>query len=150
MKYILLSVTVLFMAVTSTHAQDKKEKSDKPTTAAEAAFQKTFPGATKVKWEKEAGDYEVNFKSGKKEMSAIFTAAGVLKESEEEIEANMFPAAATAYIKEHYKGAKVKETAKITRPNGEVNYEAEVNDTDLIFDKDGKFIKAVTEKDEDK
>jgi hypothetical protein len=138
------------MGVTSIFAQDKKEKSDKPTTAAEAAFVKTFPGATKVKWEKEAGDYEVSFKSGKKEMSAVFTPAGALKESEEEIEATLFPAAATAYIKEHYKGAKIKETAKITKSNGEVNYEAEVNDTDLIFDKDGKFIKAETEAEKDK
>ena len=29
----------------------------------------------------------------------------------------------------------------ITKPGGEVNYEAEVNGHDLIFNKDGKYIR---------
>ena len=39
------------------------------------------------------------------------------------------------------KGKNIKEGAKITKADGTVNYEAEVNGTDVIFDASGKFIK---------
>jgi hypothetical protein len=149
MKHYLLSATVLLLAAT-TFAQEKKEKNDKPPAAALAAFQKAYPGAIKVKWEKEEGDFEVNFVHAKKEMSAVYSATGTLKESEEEIEAAMLPAAASTYIKEHFKGAKIKEAAKITKATGEVTYEAEVNESDVIFDKDGKFVKVEKEKAKEK
>lgn len=144
MKQYLLSATVLFMTVTG-FAQEKKEKTVKPTAAAETTFTKTYPGATKVKWEKEDSDFEVNFVSGKKEMSAIITATGTLKESEEEIDAKALPAAALTYIQTHYKGAKVKEAAKITNANGTVSYEAEINEMDVLFDQNGQFLKEVKE-----
>jgi len=119
-------------------AQDKK--ADAPA-AAKAAFQKAFPGATKVKWGKEDADFEVNFSQSGKEMSAVYDAAGTLKETEEEIKVSALPASVTAYVKQHYKGAAIKEAAKITKPGGEINYEAEVNKTDVLFDADGNFLK---------
>lgn len=140
MKHYLLSATMLLLIVTG-FSQEKKEKSAKAPAAAQAAFQKAFPGATKVKWEKENADYEVNFTQGKKELSAVYDAAGILKETEEEIAVSALPATVAPYIKQHYKGATIKEAAKITKANGEVNYEAELNKMDVIFDKDGKFIK---------
>lgn len=47
MKHYLLSATVLFIAATG-FSQEKKEKNDKPAPAAQAAFEKAFPGATRV------------------------------------------------------------------------------------------------------
>jgi hypothetical protein len=35
--------------------------------------------------------------------------------------------------------------AKITKANGEVNYEAEVKGQDLIFDANGRFLKSIKE-----
>ncbi|MBO9634413.1 MAG: hypothetical protein J7578_14965, partial [Chitinophagaceae bacterium] len=117
MKQYLLAATMLLVTVTG-FSQEKKGKSEKPSAAAQAAFHKAFPGATKVKWGKENADFEVNFNQGKKEMSAVYDAAGVLKETEEEIAVNALPAAVTNYIRQHYKGATIKEAAKITRANG--------------------------------
>jgi hypothetical protein len=105
------------------------------------AFEKAFPASSKVKWEKEAANYEVNFLQQDKKMSAVYDSQGDLQETELTIKVTELPATVTAYIDQHHKGAKIKEAAKITKANGELNYEAEVNKTDLLFDADGKFIK---------
>lgn len=98
-----------------------------------------------MKWEKEAANYEVNFVQGGHEMSALFNSAGTLEETEMEIKAAQLPASVTSYVQQHYKGSKIKEAAKITKGNGEVNYEAEVKGMDVLFDASGKFLKEVKE-----
>lgn len=138
MKKYLLVTGVLLIASTS-FCQEKKEKVQVPS-AAEAAFKKGYPTATKPKWGKEGADFEVNFMDGKKEMAAVYSSNGELKETEEEINLNALPAGIVAYVKEHYKTS-IKEAARITKANGDINYEAEVNKMDVIFDKSGKFIK---------
>jgi uncharacterized membrane protein YkoI len=122
------------------HAQEK-EQHVTPTKEAKAGFEKQFPGVKDAKWEAEAKDYEVNFKQGKKEMSAVFAANGTLKETETEISVDKLPSSATTYIKQHYAGQKVKEAARIEKADGTVNYEAEINKKDVLFDASGKFIK---------
>ena len=122
-------------------AQEKNGKSITPPENVKAAFEKAFPGTSKVKWEKEGNGYEVNFVQQNKEMSAVFDSKGGWKETEEEIPVTSLPAAVASYVKNHYKGAKIKEAAKITSPGGVVTYEAEVNGVDLIFDAQGNFIK---------
>ena len=128
-------------------AQEREAKSITPPGNVKAAFEKTFTGTSKVKWEKEGNDYEVNFMQQKKEMSAVFDSKGEWKETEEEIAVASLPAAAASYVKSHYNGAKIKEAAKITKAGGVVNYEAEVNKMDVVFDGQGNFIKE--EKDND-
>ena len=108
--------------------------------AVKAAFAKQYPGVTAT-WEKENGNYEVNFKQNSNTMSALYTANGTLTESEMDIKITDLPATVLAYVKEHYKGKTVKEAAKITKADGSVNYEAEINGKDVIFDANGKFIK---------
>ena len=105
-------------------------------------FQKEFPNAT-AKWEKEKGNYEVNFKKDGKTMSALINKEGAIIETETDIATNELPQTVLSYLKEHYKGAKVTEAAKIVNEKGELNYEAEVNGKDVMFDANGKFIKEV-------
>jgi len=104
------------------------------------AFAKNFPGVTAKKWDKEDGNYEANFTKDGKSMSATFAAKGEWLETETDIEISELPASVTAYVKEHYKGAAIKEAAKLTTPKGNM-YEAEVKGKDLLFDMNGKFIK---------
>ncbi|MBO9202867.1 MULTISPECIES: PepSY-like domain-containing protein [Niastella] len=136
-KYFLVSGILLITA--TSFCQEKKERVEIPS-AAEVAFKKSYPAATKTKWSKEGSDFEVNFINGKNEMAAVYSSNGELKETEIEIEPTALPAGVTTYVKEHYKTT-IKEAAKITKANGEINYEAEVNKKDLLFDKNGKFIK---------
>lgn len=105
-----------------------------------AAFAKQYPGVS-VKWEKEDGKYEAGFKQNGNTMSALYEANGKMTESEMDIKVSDLPASVLAYVKENYKGKKIKEGAKITKSDGTVNYEAEVDDKDVIFDATGKFLK---------
>ena len=116
------------------------QKSDAPAVA-KAAFAKAYPAATKVKWEKEDGNYEVTFVDKGNELSAVYNAKGVLQESEHEIKVSELPAAVTAYMKDHYKDITVKGAAKITKADGSINYEAAIKGKDVLFDANGKFIK---------
>ncbi len=109
------------------------------------AFKKQFPNSKEVKWEKEQNNFEVNFEQNHQEMSALINLSGVIEETEVEIKKSMLPSMALTYISKNYKGAKIKEAARITKAGGEINYEAEVKGMDLIFTKDGSFIKTVKE-----
>lgn len=133
---------LLIMATSlSLSAQEKKEKSIAPPAEAKLAFEKKFPGATKVKWGKEKNDYEVNFLDKQVEMAAVYDSKGVCRETEVSIPSNQLPITVKAYILKKYTGARIKEAAKITTANGILTYEAEVNKQDLIFDATGKFLK---------
>lgn len=134
MKKILLIIAVFITAAATA------QKSGAPTTA-KAAFAKTYPNATKVKWEKEDGNYEVTFVDKGNELSAIYNADGVFQEIEHEMKVAELPASVAAYMKEHYKGITVKSAAKITKANGSVMYEAAVKGKDVLFDANGKFVK---------
>lgn len=151
-RYVLL--LVIAAGITSASFAQTKEKDDKEDKEkgnrkievpanVKSAFNKQFSNATKVKWEKEDANYEVNFKQGANEMSAVYTSGGMLDETEIEIEKAQLPDNAVNYVKQHYKRAKIKEAAKITRANGEVNYEAQIKGMDLIFDASGNFIREV-------
>lgn len=116
------------------------QKSDAPA-AAKAAFAKAYPGMSKAAWEKEDGNYEVSFENGGKKMSALYDAKGVLKESEVSIQVSELPAAVITYMNQHYKGINIKGAAKITKPDGSIQYEAELKGKDILFDSTGKFTK---------
>lgn len=141
------SITMLAMFFATFAFSQKIKEKDVPESV-KAAFQKHFPGATEIKWEKESPNYEVEFDRNKTEYSALFDARGDLLETEAEIEISALPKAVADYVNTHYPGKKIKEASKITDAKGTVTYEAEVNKKDLIFDSNGKFIKE--EKDTDK
>ena len=140
MKKLVMSVMAITAIVFAASAQ--KLNAAKVPAAVKTSFAKQYPG-TKVKWEKENGLYEAGFDHNGHEMSAMFEANGTMTESEMEIKVSELPASVMQYVTMHHKGATVKEAAKITKANGEVNYEAEVKGKDLIFDANGKFLKEV-------
>ena len=137
-KPILLLVSVAMAATVM--AQDIKT-SNVPASV-RAALIKKYPGATKVTWEKEKGNYEANWggKSGE-DTSVQFTPAGEFVEETDAIAVSALPATIAPYIKAHYNGAKIKEAGKVTDATGNKQFEAEIKGRDLLFDTDGKFIK---------
>jgi len=124
-------------------AMAQKVNSSKVPAAATAALKAKYPQATGVTWEKEKGNFEVNWggKEGE-DMSVMFTPAGAFVEQVEAIQPSALPAAATAYIKAHYAGAKVAEAGKVTDAAGKITYEAEIKKMEVVFDEKGNFIKA--------
>lgn len=108
-----------------------------------ATFQKQYPEAKEVKWEKEGEHYEAEFEWNKTETSVVYDNAGNLLETETGIETKALPASVLEYTQVNYKGQSIKEAAKITDAKGTITYEAEIKGSDLIFDKEGIFIKAI-------
>ena len=142
MHIIKTTLAIVIATSTAITVMAQKINATQVPAAVKTSFTKTYPAVKTIKWEKEIGDFEAGFKQGSNEMSAVFKADGTQLESEMEISATTLPASVTAYVKQHYKGALIKEAAKITKTStGEVNYEAEVKGKDLLFDSTGKFIK---------
>jgi hypothetical protein len=138
MKKAILGITLSLFAL-SASAQKLKE-SELPQ-AVKDAFKKTHAEVKKVEWEKEGANYEAEFEVGETETSIVMDANGALLETEIEIKIYELPATITDYVSKNYKGSKIKEAAKITDLKGNISYETEVNDKDLIFDSNGKLIK---------
>lgn len=138
-----IALVMLGLALSTCIFAQKVDLSKVPS-AVKNSFEKRFPEA-KAKWEKEDGQYEAGFNQAGKNMSAMFKPDGTFVESEMEIKVSELPATVLAYVKSHYKGKSIKEGSKITKANGTVEYEAEVNDKDVMFDKDGKFLKETKE-----
>lgn len=133
------SLTALLFAG-ALNAQDLKQK-DVPA-AVKAALSKKYPNASKVSWEKEKGNFEANWggKSGE-DNAAMFTPAGTFLELVEAIPVSKLPGNIAAYVRQHYKGASIKEAGKVTDAAGKHMFEAEIKGKDLIFDEKGNFIK---------
>ena len=138
-KIVLMSALV---AAIGFNACAQKLDAAKVPAEVKASFAKQYPGAT-ARWEKEAGKFEAGFKQNGNTMSALFEPNGTMTESEMDIKITELPATVLAYVKEHYKGKIIKEGAKITKADGTINYEAEVDGKDVIFDTNGKFLKEV-------
>lgn len=138
MKTILI---MLALGVSTSIASAQKIKSTEVPTSVTAAFKNQYGSATEVKWEKEAENFEASFDLAKTDLSVLFNAQGKVLEVEEEIELKQLPSVVLDYVKSKYKSESIEEAAKITDSNGVVTYEAEVNDKDLLFDSNGKFIK---------
>ena len=134
MKKIILTA-IIFISIT---AAAQKEAIP---TAAKTSFSKAFPAASKVKWEKEDGNYEVTFKKDGKEMSAVYDATGKMHESEVSIAITDLPTNVLVYMKDHYKGFTLKAAAKITLADGSIQFEAAIKGKDVLFDEKGKFLK---------
>ena len=151
MKKTFCIIAILFAVSSASFAQkEKAEKGEKENkekisvpAAVKSALSKKYPEATKVGWEKENGNYEANWggKSGE-DNSVQFTPKGDFIEIVNAIPVSQLPKSVLAYVKEHYKGAKITEAGKVTDAKGKISYEAEVNHKDIVFDEKGNFVKA--------
>ncbi|WP_394775393.1 PepSY-like domain-containing protein [Flavobacterium sp.] len=124
-------------------AQSVREK-DIPNIV-KSTFLISYPNQTNVKWEKEKENYEASFTIGKTDRSVLVDSSGNIIETEEEISVKELPAKALAYIRQNYKNTKIKEAAKIIDAHDVVSFEAQVTSIDLIFDKEGTYIKSIAD-----
>lgn len=147
MKRLFLTGTLALSLAACSSAQksEKKQKDSQIPVTVRDAFKKNYPNISDADWEKEGLNYEASFENNETETSVVLDASGRILETETEIEAATLPKAILDYLETNYKGQKVKEAAKIVLSDGTINYEAEINKKDLVFDSNGSFIKAVTE-----
>lgn len=131
----ILGIFVLMGGVVAVSFAQKVADAKVPA-AVKAAFAKNHPGL-KAKWEMEKQNYEAEFTSKGIETSEVYAASGSLMETEVSIKSTELPTAVLAKLK----GMKIAETAKITKADGTVQYEAEVKGKDLLFDAKGNPVK---------
>ncbi|MBA3681827.1 MAG: PepSY-like domain-containing protein [Bacteroidetes bacterium] len=138
MKKLIILVVSMILSASTMHAAEVPE-------AVKKAFTQKFPTVTNVKWEKENGtEYEASFVIDSKEMSALYTATGALKEIETEIPVADLPQAVVDSVNKKYPNAKIKEAARIDRSDNSVLFEAEIRvggkKTDILFDGNGNAV----------
>ncbi len=109
------------------------------------AFSKIFPEVGDPKWDNENGNFEANFKSSGINMSALFDANGNWLETESTVPFTEMSANINLYMQQHYKNKTIKDVSRIVKNNGIMNYEAGIDGKDILFDKDGNFIKEIIE-----
>ena len=143
MKKYMVVIMLFGLFISNVNAQDLKTA--KVPKNVKSALSKKFPKTSrgKISWEKEKGNYEANWggKSGE-DNSAIFTPEGIFIEIVKAIHVNKLPAAALTYVKEHEKGSKINEAGLVTDAKGTITYEAEIKGKELVFDKNGMFLRA--------
>lgn len=107
--------------------------------AVTTAFARQFPGV-KAHWQVRDGEYEARFKQKRQVRSAVYNADGSLAATEQGIEVWQLPLPVIDYVEQHY-GGSIKEAAKVTKANGEINYEANVKGREVVFDASCAFVK---------
>lgn len=117
-----------------------------PNEAVLKAFEKKFPGAVAVKWDKEnAHEYEASFTWQDSKHSANFNDNGSWLETESEITFDRLPQPVQSAFQALYKGAVVKAAAKIETAEGLIKYEVErkqgIRTVESFFTEDGSEIK---------
>lgn len=128
---------LLFVAAVLLAAPAFAQKESVPAVV-KAEFAKRYPGAQRVKWEKEETNFEAEFRLGNEEMSAVFDAKGNQLEAEKEIQVSQLPDAVQAYLKRE--GKKIKEAAEITNAKGQRFFEAEAGGKDYLFTAKGQLV----------
>ncbi len=144
-------VTVLsFGILSSSCAQGKKSAP----AAVQAAFKAKFPTVQKAKWDKEdENEWEAEFKTDGKEMSANFSSDGTWLETETELKAADLPQAVKDAIASQFAGYKMEEASMVQTAEMAAGYEVEMEKgettIEVLFGADGTVIKQKTESEDD-
>lgn len=118
--------------VLSVGAQAQKHPGVDVPAAVKTAFAKQYPG-TGAQWIKEGDRYEARFKQKRQQLAAVYNADGSLAETELAIKVSQLPLPVVDYMEQHY-GGSISEAAKVTKANGEINYEATSKGKEVVFD----------------
>jgi uncharacterized membrane protein YkoI len=107
-------------------------------------FQKAYPNATDVEWEKEGMNYKVEFDNDKMENEIWYSKDGSIVKSEIEITENDLPSAISTMLKKNYSEYKVDEVDLINE-NGKKMYEIELEkwfseDKKILVTENGELI----------
>ena len=139
---ILLGINILAL---NSYSQQKIDEAKIPATV-KSKFHDLFPNTKAEYWTMDEGSYVAEFDQQKKEMTVFIQPDGKVLKTETRIHPSGLPTEAKAYIAKHYPGKKITDCVTTADLEGHRIYEAEVNELDLIFDGNGKFIKSTKER----
>ncbi len=142
---------ITFLVVSGQANADEKEisKHQVPKTILEA-FEKAYPNAKEVEFEKEIVNgktvYEVEYKENGSEYEILYDSDGVILQKEETIDVKTLPEPIVKAILKAHPGATIEEAEKVMKPDGTViSYEVEIKTEgkklELELDAYGKILK---------
>ena len=135
----LLTVSLLYFSLVAVKAQ-KLSDSEVPVII-KNAFAKMYPGIKEASWNKESTLYKASFSDGNYKGTVSFANNGKWTERETVIPVNSLPVSIKSYTQENYKNIKITEAAKVTKASGEVQYKVAIGGKQILFTKEGDFIK---------
>ncbi len=106
------------------------------------SFQGANPNVSNVSWTEEQGYFQPNWTANGQQHVGYIDLKGNYIQTVVKVNATALPAAAATYIHDNYNGEVVSEAGRIDFPRGRASrfYAKMGNGTQLLFDKDGKFI----------
>lgn len=135
-------LTIALFATSVAMAQDLNA-SDVPSNLNDA-FNKEYPKASDVEWEKEMDNYKVEFDLNRHEHEVWYNASGSVLKKEQEITESELPQAIRDAIKSNYAGYRVDDVEMIWQNNAstyEVELEKGQDEKHITFDGDAKVLK---------
>ena len=142
-SYILLGFSLLIGA--NVLAQDLRS-SEVPTTI-RTSFDKDFPNARDIEWEKKGANYKVEFEIGRNDHEVLINTSGQILGHKEDISDSQLPQAVKSKIKNEYKAYRIdgadkqavgsKVLYKVEIESGRFNNKKEL---DLILDQKGQIL----------
>lgn len=118
--------------------------------AVKSAFEKKFPNAKSVEWEKENdSEWEAEFKLNGVEYSANFSNDGTWKETEHEIKESEIPSAVKRTLTNQFAEYEVEDVEMIETPEFsgyEIEIEKGKETIELLIDNSGEVLKKKVEK----
>jgi uncharacterized membrane protein YkoI len=143
------ALAAAWMTPGSTLAGEELSKRQVPKAVLEV-FEKAYPSAKSVEFEKESFEgkvaYEIEYEENGREYELLYDADGTLLRKEEEIEVQALPEPVRQAITKAHPEAKIEEAEKLMKPDGTVTgYEVEIKEGrkkfELELDTGGQILK---------
>lgn len=122
MKSLKIAALILFTTMT-VNAQDVKN--EEISKNLKSQFEKEYPNATEIEWEKENNLFNVEFDIDEKEQEIWYDDSGNIIKTEHELEEAELPEAIRSKIKSSYSAFKIDDI-EMKKENDEVTYEIEI------------------------
>ena len=150
-QFLITTIAIILLIVFGQANADEKEvsKQQVPKTVLEA-FEKAYPNAKEIEFEKEIIDgkavYEVEFKENDREYEVLYDSDGVIVQIEETLDAKALPESIVQAISKAYPKATIEDAEKVMKPDGtviayEVEIKSEGKKLELELDANGKILK---------
>ncbi len=138
-KLLILMVAVMMSSLT--FAQRVQEQ-DVPVIV-RTTIKEKFPqtNAQNTTWEKDKEHYRAVYRDRDNDQYVKIRSNGRIMEIKEKVNEDVLPANMRNYVENNYSGHRIKEVHKTTDENGNVTYHTEVKGKNLIFDRNGNYLR---------
>ncbi|PXW91163.1 putative PepSY-like beta-lactamase-inhibitor [Nitrosomonas sp. Nm84] len=150
-QFWITTISIIFLiAFGPANASEKKVSQHQVPKAVLEAFEKAYPNAKEVEFEKGMIEgkaiYEVEYKENGREYEITYDSAGVILQIEETLDVKTLPEPIIQAITKAYPQATIEDAERVIKPDGTVTvYEVEIKTEgkklELELDANGKILK---------